>query len=89
MQQVASPEFFRTNLRAAMLAKGITQRELAIESETSYPYVNRVLCGLTAPTLPRCEKLADAIGFRLSDLIQSPNKFRSLLLTCRKASVKS
>ena len=86
---MTSPEFFRANLRTAMCHKDVSQRALARKSRTSYPYVNRVLSGATAPTLPRCERLATAIGFPLADLIQSPKLFRRLLLTSQKKPVKA
>lgn len=84
--QVNAQENFRQNLRAAMEARGLSQRQIAKEHGMSYTYLNRVLClGKDAddapkPTLEICEKLASAVGFALVDLLQSPKKFHDSLL---------
>lgn len=84
--QVNAQENFRVNLRAAMEARGLTQRALAENLEMSFTYLNRVLCkpknnGSDAkPSLEICEKLAGGVGFALVDLLQPPKKFLDSLL---------
>lgn len=72
---------FRRNLRSAMQSKGISQRAIAEKAEMAYPYVNRVLQGKNAPSVPHAEKLAKAIGFPLVALLQEPKKFSADTLT--------
>lgn len=88
--QVNAQENFRQNLRAAMEARGISQRALASSLGMSYTYLNRVLCvgkaeekekdSVPKPTLEICEKLAGGVGFALVDLLQTPKKFHDSLL---------
>ena len=72
---------FRRNLRRAMEARGLSQRDVATKADMSYPYVNRVLQGKTVPSVPQAERLAKTTGLTLRDLIQSPKDFSQLLLT--------
>jgi transcriptional regulator with XRE-family HTH domain len=78
---------FRSNLRDAMAQRELSQRSLAEAAGCSHVYINRVLGGFTDPSLPMCEKLADAVGVNLGTLILPQEKFkRSLknLLTAGK-----
>lgn len=72
-------EHFRANLKTAMTARGISQREIADRAQMGYPHVNRILRGKTVPGLDICDHLADAIGLDLTYLLQSPRKFAQLL----------
>ena len=72
---MAAAKNFRRNLRRAIEAQGITQRDLAIKAKTAYPYVNRVLQGVAIPSLELAERLAAAAGASLEDLIDSPKNF--------------
>lgn len=65
---------FRENLRAEMDRRGVSQRELAKKAKAGYPGLNRVLQGKQAPTIDFADRLADALGISLSDLISSTGK---------------
>lgn len=76
---------FQINLKQAMQAQGLSQRHVATLANVSHPYVNRVLNGLTVPALPHAEKLAQAVGYSLADMISAPKIFLDSLLTVGKA----
>jgi transcriptional regulator with XRE-family HTH domain len=59
---------FRLRLRAAMLEKKLSQREVARKAATSYAGLNRILRGKQVPTLELAYRLAAAIGVSLSSL---------------------
>ncbi len=71
---------FRTNLRSAMVEKAISQRGLAEGLGMSFSHVNRILQGATSPSLDICERLAEAVGFSVADLLHTPKKFSAELL---------
>ncbi len=81
MQQVPAVDNFRANLRAAMDAQRLSQRDVAREADMSHSYVNRVLQGRTEPGLPQCERLAKVVGLPLPAMLQSPKNFSDILLT--------
>lgn len=60
---------FRERLREAMNRAGISQRELAERADTGYPGINRILQGKQTPTIELADRLADAVGVPLSDLL--------------------
>jgi transcriptional regulator with XRE-family HTH domain len=66
---------FQANLRQAMQLRGLSQRQIAIAAELSYPYVNRILTSKVEPTLPVCDRLADAVKISLVDLLRKPAEF--------------
>lgn len=70
-----SAENFRANLRTAMTNRGVSQRELASRVEGGYTHLNRILTGKAEATLSSADRLADAIGVPLSDLLISPAEF--------------
>jgi len=72
---------FRNNLRAAMLAKKISQRDMAEKSHLTHPYINRVLTGKADPSLEVADALADAIGVSVSVLILPEKNFSEQVLT--------
>lgn len=72
---------FRQNLRRAMENRGLSQRAVAEKADMGYPYVNRVLQGKNAPSVPQAEKLAKAVGVALIDLLTDPKKFSTKSLT--------
>jgi len=76
---VTTQENFRNNLRAAMLARHLTQRQLASDTGISHPHINRILVGKASPTLPICETLADHLGFELRELLMTPSQFSGLI----------
>ena len=66
---------FRENLRSAMDAREVSQRQLASSISTSVSYVNRVLQGSVNPPMDRCEEMAQAVGLPLVDLLEAPKDF--------------
>lgn len=74
-------ENFRQNLRRAMEARELSQRALAERAEIGYPYVNRVLQGKTAPSVPQAERLAKAVSVSLTELLSDPKNFSTTGLT--------
>lgn len=66
---------FRENLRSAMEAKSVSQRQMASSIQTSVSYVNRVLQGSVNPPMDRCEEMAQTVGMPLIDLLESPKDF--------------
>lgn len=66
---------FQVNLRLAMQLRGLSQRDIAEAAELSYPYVNRILTSKVEPTLPVCDRLADAVKLSLAELLQKPSDF--------------
>ena len=66
---------FRRNLRTALDNRGLSQREIAERVGVSYPYVNRILTSKVAPSLPICDRFADALKLSLAELLLSPSEF--------------
>ena len=54
--------------------KGITLEELAVKSGISKSTLNRIENEITFPTMNQMEKLAMALGVRISDLYDSRYK---------------
>lgn len=76
-----APENFRANVRAILLSRDLSQRDLAERIKSKHPYVNRILQGTVQPSLPQCEKIARALKVRLVDLLEPPKKFSEMILT--------
>lgn len=66
---VQATDTFRIHLREAMNRAGISQRDLAEKVETGYPGINRILQGKQVPTLDLADRIADAIGIPLHELL--------------------
>lgn len=62
-------ETFRLRLREAMAAARLTQRELAERVGTGYPGINRILQGKQNPSIDLADRIADAVGVALADLL--------------------
>lgn len=60
---------FRKRLREAMHLAGISQRELAERAHTAHPGINRILQGKQVPTLDLADRIADAVGVPLAELL--------------------
>lgn len=65
---------FRTRLREAMQAAGLSQRELAEKVGTGYPGINRILQGKQTPTLDLADRIADAVGMPLPKLLEKNSR---------------
>jgi transcriptional regulator with XRE-family HTH domain len=61
---------FRQNLRLAMKLRGLSQRDVAAKAKTAHPAVNRILQGKQQPTLDLADRLADAVGMSLHELLR-------------------
>lgn len=68
-------QHFRQNVKAAIVAAGISQSEFARRAELGRPFLNRVLRGHAEPSLDVCDRIADALGLDLMQLLSSPKKF--------------
>lgn len=66
---------FRANLRRALDELGVSQRELARRADMGYPYISRVLQGHTSPTVPQCERIAEALEIQVLALFGEPEDF--------------
>lgn len=62
---------FSRNLRRVMEKRGLSQREIAERAGTKHPNVNRILSGKQVPTLELADRLADAAGVPLSELLRA------------------
>lgn len=58
---MAFAENFVENMRAAMKARGWTQKQLAIEAGLHWQTIHRILAGNMTPTLDVCEKITNAL----------------------------
>ena len=56
-------------LRVARLAAGLSQREMADRIKASVTYISKIECGRATPTLNNINRLAVALGVRLSFLM--------------------
>ena len=63
---------FRRNVQRYLKLLDITQRELAIRSDLSEEWVCRMLKGNSNPTLPVCERIAEALETSLEALLAEP-----------------
>ena len=66
-----SSDRFRLNLRRWIVARNLTQKDLAAKAGVSRPYLCRVLAGEIAPSLEKCERLSTAAGLPLIDCLVS------------------
>lgn len=61
---------FRVNVAIAMRAKGMSYRALAEAAGMGYPFLNRIVTGKANPSIDVADKLADALGVQLSQLLE-------------------
>jgi transcriptional regulator with XRE-family HTH domain len=64
--------WFRSNLRTRLDERGMSQSELAEKIGTKPANISRILSGKEDPSIPRAEKIANAVGSRLSHLLDPP-----------------
>jgi transcriptional regulator with XRE-family HTH domain len=62
-----------TNLKRLRLKKGISQERLALDAGIDRTYVSRIERGLENCTLGIVEKLADALGHHVSEMLLEPD----------------
>lgn len=72
MTESAVMKHFTTNVRREMKDKGWTVAALAEAIGTKQPGLSAVLNGHEGITLARAERIADALGVPLSELVEKP-----------------
>ena len=68
-------ENFRVNVRTAMSHRELSQEDLAAKAQMGRPFLNRLLQGKQKPSLDVCDRIGDALGISVSDLVAPPKKF--------------
>ena len=63
------PDIFRTNVRLAMDAKGVSITELARRIGTDRANMSRILSGSEAVTIQRADRIANALDEKLEELL--------------------
>lgn len=78
MTQSVAMNFFARNVRHLLAEQGMTQTELADLAGIHGPNVNRILNGKEGITIERAERIASALGVKLSELVSEklPKKRR-------------
>jgi transcriptional regulator with XRE-family HTH domain len=69
MEMPEKTDAFRSNVRQFCRLRGMTQRELAIQSDLSPEWLSKMLAGRSNPTLPVCERIASALETSLESLV--------------------
>lgn len=62
---------FRKNLRAAMQARGLSFRALALKTGLSLSHLHGIATGKTEPGIDLCDRLADALDTPLEAMISN------------------
>lgn len=79
--QVQALNNFRQNLRTALENRGVSYRTFAESSGLTYVYVYRICNpdanGKPEPSIEVCDKIADALGYQLADMLVSPKQFKT------------
>lgn len=63
-------ELFRRNVKTVLDERGMTITQLAELTESSRPGLSRVLSGDDGITIERADKIAKALDFTLSELLE-------------------
>lgn len=69
MSSTAS-ELFRKNLKTAIRERGTTQSKLAEAVGTSESAISNIISGSQGVTIERADKIAKALDFTLSELLE-------------------
>lgn len=69
MSSTAS-ELFRRNLQTVLHEQGMSQATLAELVGTSRPGITRIISGIDGVTIERADRIATALGFTLSELLE-------------------
>jgi transcriptional regulator with XRE-family HTH domain len=75
--KVDSLNNFRANVNRIMKDRGLSLRAAAELAGMGYPFLHRIVSGKSNPSIDVADKLADALGVSLADLI-GPMKSRSM-----------
>jgi len=76
----SASELFRRNVRTVLEERGMSIAELANVTKSSRPGLSRVLSGDDGITIERADKIAKALDFTLSELLEE--KLRIPVKTC-------
>lgn len=81
MTQSVAMNCFARNVRHLLSETGMTQVELAELAGIHHPNVNRILNGKEGITIERAERIASALGVKLSELVSEklPKKSRTAI----------
>lgn len=60
---------FAERLKAVRTARGLTQRELADRAHITFSYVSRLEAGGAAPGIDLLQRLAEALGAKVAELL--------------------
>lgn len=63
---------FRTNMRAVMLERGLSQRAMGKKCKMAYPYISKILMGHHVPNMRTACTIAAVLKVSLSELVGSP-----------------
>ena len=69
-------QIFIANLERIRTERGLTQVQLAEKLGTTQGNISRLLSGGEEVTLSRCEKIAEALGIEVAELVTAPNRQR-------------
>ena len=76
--QVSEMENLLVNLRTAIRQQELSQSAVAEAVGISRPHLNKLLQGHHVPTFSMCEKLCNYLGYRVAQMIVSPERFEKL-----------
>ena len=71
VRQNAIVQAFAERLKSLRAARNMTQRELATKAQITFSYISRLEAGGAAPGLDLLQKLAQALGANIADLLPS------------------
>jgi transcriptional regulator with XRE-family HTH domain len=71
VRQAAIVTAFAERLREIRSARGMTQRDLATKAEVTFSYISRLEAGGAAPGIDLLERLAQALGIEVVELLPS------------------
>lgn len=69
MSSTAS-ELFRKNIQTVLHENGLSHQALAEMIGTSRPGITRIISGADGVTIERADRIATALGFTLSELLE-------------------
>ena len=76
MRRFTAMQHFIRNLKRIRTERGLTQVQLAEKLGTTQGNISRLLSGVEDVTLSRCEKIAEALGIPIIELIVEPKRHK-------------
>lgn len=71
---MTTAETFVANLSLLMQRRQLSQRGLAQKMGIKHPYLSRIVTHKATPTLDFVEKVADALGVPVAEMLSDPRK---------------